>query len=61
METYVVPTLEELGIELQSEVLWPGGESHALKRLQKHIESQVSFCTETMKYFETGTSQRPTS
>ncbi|XP_030634406.1 cryptochrome circadian regulator 4 [Chanos chanos] len=37
---YRVPSLSELGIEVEYEVLWPGGESHALKRLEKHFESQ---------------------
>ncbi|KAI1890741.1 hypothetical protein AGOR_G00156750 [Albula goreensis] len=37
---YQVPSLEDLGIEVDVEVLWPGGESHGLKRLEKHIESQ---------------------
>uniref|UniRef100_A0A674DP09 Cryptochrome circadian regulator 4 n=1 Tax=Salmo trutta TaxID=8032 RepID=A0A674DP09_SALTR len=31
---YRVPSVEDLGIEGQSDVLWPGGESHALMRLQ---------------------------
>lgn len=40
-EQYGVPSLEDLGIEVDYEVLWPGGESHGLKRLEKHLESQV--------------------
>ncbi|KAL2090520.1 hypothetical protein ACEWY4_012783 [Coilia grayii] len=35
-----VPSLSALGLEVQQEVLWPGGESHALRRLEKHFESQ---------------------
>ncbi|XP_028853229.1 cryptochrome circadian regulator 4 isoform X2 [Denticeps clupeoides] len=35
-----VPTFEELGLEVEPEVLWPGGESHALKRLEQHFQSQ---------------------
>ncbi|XP_036386825.1 cryptochrome circadian regulator 4 [Megalops cyprinoides] len=37
---YQVPTLEDLGIEVDVEVLWPGGETQGLKRLEKHLESQ---------------------
>ncbi|KAJ8258797.1 hypothetical protein COCON_G00178090 [Conger conger] len=39
-EQYRVPSLEDLGIEVDLEVLWPGGESHGLKRLEKHLESE---------------------
>uniref|UniRef100_A0A8C9VX93 Cryptochrome circadian regulator 4 n=1 Tax=Scleropages formosus TaxID=113540 RepID=A0A8C9VX93_SCLFO len=39
-EEFRVPSLEDFGIVVESEVLWPGGESHALKRLEKHFESQ---------------------
>ncbi|KAJ8412098.1 hypothetical protein AAFF_G00143650 [Aldrovandia affinis] len=39
-EQYLVPSLEDLGIEVDLEVLWPGGESEGLKRLEKHIQSQ---------------------
>nr|XP_055073415.1 cryptochrome circadian regulator 4 isoform X1 [Misgurnus anguillicaudatus] len=36
-----IPSLEDLGLQVPSEVLWPGGETHALKRLQQHLQSQV--------------------
>ncbi|XP_035242993.1 cryptochrome circadian regulator 4 [Anguilla anguilla] len=39
-EQYRIPSLEDLGIEVDLEVLWPGGESEGLKRLEKHFESQ---------------------
>ncbi|XP_062402129.1 cryptochrome circadian regulator 4 [Sardina pilchardus] len=39
-EQYRVPSLSELGLEVDSEVLWPGGESHALERLERHFQSQ---------------------
>ncbi|XP_065099240.1 cryptochrome circadian regulator 4 isoform X2 [Paramisgurnus dabryanus] len=35
-----IPSLEDLGLQVPSEVLWPGGETHALKRLQQHLQSQ---------------------
>ncbi|XP_026119844.1 cryptochrome-1-like [Carassius auratus] len=39
-QTYSVPSLADLGLELETEVLWPGGETHALQRLHKHFQSQ---------------------
>ncbi|XP_072521644.1 cryptochrome circadian regulator 4 [Salminus brasiliensis] len=43
-EQYDVPSLCEMGLEgpdeSQEEVLWPGGETPALQRLNKHLESQ---------------------
>uniref|UniRef100_A0A9J7ZEC4 Cryptochrome circadian regulator 4 n=1 Tax=Cyprinus carpio carpio TaxID=630221 RepID=A0A9J7ZEC4_CYPCA len=39
-QTYRVPSPADLGLELDSEVLWPGGETHALQRLHKHFQSQ---------------------
>ena len=42
---YQVPTLEELGIEMPEEsssVLFPGGETEALRRLDEHMEREVS-------------------
>ncbi|XP_017540798.1 cryptochrome circadian regulator 4 [Pygocentrus nattereri] len=43
-EQHCIPSLSELGLdgsdEAQAEVLWPGGETHALQRLHKHLESQ---------------------
>uniref|UniRef100_A0A3B1IC83 Cryptochrome circadian regulator 4 n=1 Tax=Astyanax mexicanus TaxID=7994 RepID=A0A3B1IC83_ASTMX len=43
-ERYAVPSLCDLGLdgpdESQEEVLWPGGETQALQRLNKHLESQ---------------------
>ncbi|KAF4097140.1 cryptochrome circadian regulator 4 isoform X1 [Onychostoma macrolepis] len=39
-QTYGVPSLADLGLENESEVLWPGGETHALQRLHKHFQSQ---------------------
>ncbi|KAJ8260261.1 hypothetical protein GJAV_G00178930 [Gymnothorax javanicus] len=39
-EQYRVPSLKDLGIEVDLEVLWPGGETEGLKRLEKHLESQ---------------------
>ena len=41
---YQVPTLEELGIEMPEEsssVLFPGGETEALRRLDEHMEKEV--------------------
>ena len=41
---YQVPTLEELGIEMPEEsssVLFPGGETEALRRLDEHMEREV--------------------
>lgn len=40
-QAYGVPSLADLGLEVQLEVLWPGGETHALQRLHKHFQSQV--------------------
>nr|AAH44385.1 Cry4 protein [Danio rerio] len=37
---YAVPSLADLGLQVEAEVLWPGGESHALQRLEKHFQSQ---------------------
>nr|VAX54221.1 cryptochrome circadian regulator 3 [Squalius aradensis] len=37
---YGVPSLADLGLEVQSETLWPGGETHALQRLHTHFQSQ---------------------
>nr|AAH97079.1 Cry4 protein [Danio rerio] len=37
---YAVPSLAHLGLQVEAEVLWPGGESHALQRLEKHFQSQ---------------------
>ncbi|XP_063072027.1 cryptochrome circadian regulator 4 isoform X2 [Engraulis encrasicolus] len=39
-EAYGVPSLSALDLEVEQEVLWPGGETHALQRLEKHFESQ---------------------
>ncbi|XP_051764190.1 cryptochrome circadian regulator 4 [Ctenopharyngodon idella] len=39
-QAYGVPSLADLGLEVQSEALWPGGETHALQRLHKHFQSQ---------------------
>ena len=41
---YKLPTLEELGIEMpegSSSVLFPGGETEALRRLDEHMEKEV--------------------
>ena len=41
---FKVPTLEELGIETPEEsssVLFPGGETEALRRLDEHMEKEV--------------------
>ena len=41
---YHVPSLEELQIEMPDEsssVLFPGGETEALRRLQEHMEKEV--------------------
>lgn len=41
---YQLPTLEELGIEMPEEsstVLFPGGETEALRRLDEHMEKEV--------------------
>ena len=41
---YQVPTLKELGIEMPEEsssVLFPGGETEALRRLDEHMEREV--------------------
>ena len=41
---YKLPTLEELGIEMPEEssaVLFPGGETEALRRLDEHMEKKV--------------------
>ena len=41
---YNLPTLEELGIEMPEEsstVLFPGGETEALRRLDEHMEREV--------------------
>uniref|UniRef100_A0A673I308 Cryptochrome circadian regulator 4 n=1 Tax=Sinocyclocheilus rhinocerous TaxID=307959 RepID=A0A673I308_9TELE len=39
-QAYRVPSLADLGLEVEFEVLWPGGETHALQRLHKHFQSQ---------------------
>ena len=41
---YQLPTLEELGIEMPEEsstVLFPGGETEALRRLDEQMEKEV--------------------
>ena len=41
---YQLPTLEELGIKMPEEsstVLFPGGETEALRRLDEHMEKEV--------------------
>ena len=43
-KSYHVPTLEELGIETPEEsssVIFPGGETEALRRLEEHMEKEV--------------------
>ena len=43
-KNYCVPTLEELGIvmpEESSSILFPGGETEALRRLEEHLEREV--------------------
>ncbi|XP_077081934.1 cryptochrome circadian regulator 4 isoform X2 [Siphateles boraxobius] len=37
---YGVPSLVDLGLEVQSDTLFPGGETHALQRLHTHFQSQ---------------------
>lgn len=43
METYGIPTLEDLGHDPAglSEEKFPGGEQEALRRLEKHMERTV--------------------
>lgn len=51
---YRVPTLEELGIETPHQtsfILFPGGETEALRRLNEHMEKEVKFCGELLQYF----------
>lgn len=46
-----MPTLEELGIERPhqtSGILFPGGETEALRRLNEHMEKEVKFCGELL-------------
>lgn len=41
---YQLPTLEELGIKMPDEssgVIFPGGETEALRRLDEHMEREV--------------------
>ena len=41
---YKLPTLEELGIEVPAEsstVIFPGGETEALRRLDEHMQREV--------------------
>jgi len=42
-QKYGLPTLEELGHDLSclQEVLFPGGEEEALRRLEEHMERTV--------------------
>ncbi|XP_043079568.1 cryptochrome circadian regulator 4 isoform X2 [Puntigrus tetrazona] len=39
-QAYGVPSPADLGLDVPSEVSWPGGETHALQRLHKHFQSQ---------------------
>ncbi|TRY91911.1 hypothetical protein DNTS_029629, partial [Danionella cerebrum] len=39
-EAFAVPSLSDLGLQVDSEVLWPGGETVGLRRLETHLQSQ---------------------
>ncbi|XP_051551172.1 cryptochrome circadian regulator 4 [Myxocyprinus asiaticus] len=39
-QEFGIPSLSDLDVPDEFEVLWPGGETHALKRLEKHFQSQ---------------------
>uniref|UniRef100_W5N0D8 Cryptochrome circadian regulator 4 n=2 Tax=Lepisosteus oculatus TaxID=7918 RepID=W5N0D8_LEPOC len=39
-EKYRVPSLEDLGIVVESEALWVGGETEGLQRLEQHMQNQ---------------------
>ncbi|TWW56155.1 Cryptochrome-1 [Takifugu flavidus] len=43
-EKYGVPSLEELGFDIEGlpSAVWPGGETEALTRIERHLERKVS-------------------
>ena len=53
-KNYRLPTLEELGIEMPEEsssVLFPGGETEALRRLDEHMEKEVLADPEYLSFY----------